>query len=182
MFSEIELCDLAQKIPKEKIQELFHNSDASAEMDCTFLGFEDSYRKALEYAPENMVIIDLGCAYATQSWYFKDHVKYIGVDYGTCYDEHPTYEDKLRCVLQTNNSEFYFESIQYFIKNTLPTLALDLNNVFAVCSAVPDTKARQLIRETFPNYLDWYPGESMHIQMNNQLIQTIAEDIEQEIV
>ena len=171
---ENEACDLYKKIPREKLDELFENSGCSADMDFTFLGFEDTYQKVLELAPESMTILDLGCAYATQSWYFKDHAKYIGVDIGPYYGAKggiETYEDKIKCVLRTDKSEFYFESIQKFIKDTLPTLGLDLDNVFAVCSAVPDENARVLVRDTFPNYLDWYPGERTNISVKGKIME-----------
>lgn len=165
-------CDLFTKIPKEELSRLFEESDAGAELDFSYLGFENIYQKVLEIAPKDMIILDLGCAYATQSWYFRDYAAYIGIDLGNAYDN-PTYEDNLKGVIQTENSRFFFEPIQSFISNTLPILHLDLNNVFAVCSAVPDREARQMVKNTFPNYLDWYPGEEMTINMikNNSKVQ-----------
>ena len=163
-------CDLFTKIPREELNRLFEESYAGAELDFSYLGFEEIYQKVLEVAPPGMVILDLGCAYATQSWYFRDHKEYIGVDYGACMKKNPTYEDNLKCVIHTENSRYFFEPIQTFIKETLPTLGLDLNNVFAVCSAVPDKEARQLMKDTFLHYLDWYPGEEMQIVWNNEIV------------
>lgn len=171
MIFKEEACDLFKQIPKEKLKKLFKESDASAEIDYTFLGFEESYQKVKKLTTEDMIILDLGCAYATQSWYFKDYAAYIGVDIGTFMDSQSLpYEENLKGVLQTDNSTFYFETIQSFIKETLPTLNLDLNKVFAVCSAVPDKEARKMMKNIFPNYLDWYPGEEMKIIMNGQRI------------
>ena len=161
-------CDLFTKIPREELNRLFEESYANAELDFSFLAFEDIYQKVLEIAPKNKIILDLGCAYATQSWYFRDHKEYIGVDYGACMKENPTYEDNLKCVIHTENSRYFFESIQTFIKETLPTLGLNLNDVFAVCSAVPDKDARELVRETFPSYLDWYPKEEIKVVIDHE--------------
>lgn len=113
-------CDLFQKVPREKLEELFKNSDASAELDYDFLGFEDIYREVLGIVPKDCVVLDLGCSYTVQSWYFKDHAAYIGVDYGTSHKEKPTYKDNLAGVLQTCNSTFYFQSIQSFVRMCCP--------------------------------------------------------------
>ena len=103
-------CELYTMIPREKIEKIFRESEtAGAELDYTFLGFEKVYKAATLFVPKNKVIIDLGCGYAFQSWYFKDYRKYIGVDAGTACE----------CVLnilETGNSEFCHMSIQDFIQ------------------------------------------------------------------
>lgn len=122
---------------------------ASAELDFTFLGFEDIYKDVLNFAPKDKMIIDLGCGYAAQSYYFREHEKYIGVD--ACGNSDT--------VIHTENSEFYFMSIQDFIKDVLPVLGIDPKDVFAVCSYVPDKAARELVAGTFPYCRVYYPGE-----------------------
>lgn len=144
----METCELFRLIPREKLKYLFANSEASAELDCTFLGFEDIYKDVLKAVPTDKTIIDLGCAYATQSWYFRGHKKYIGVEICGNNDS----------VIHTENSEFYFVSIQHFIKELLPTLGLDLKDTFAICSYVSDAEARALVAETFPYCRVYYPG------------------------
>lgn len=141
-------CQLFKIIPKDLLDNLFENSNANAELDCSFLCFEDIYIKALEVTTRETIIIDLGCAYATQSWFFRDYKKYIGVE---CSGDEKT-------VIHIENSKFYFTTIQNFIKEVLPTLDINLNNVFAICSYVPDEEARQMIIDTFPYYLVYYPG------------------------
>lgn len=141
-------CDLFTLIPKKKLDYLFEHSDASLELDFTFLGFEDIYKDVLNFASKGKTIIDLGCGYAAQSYYFQDHRKYIGVD--ACGDNDS--------VIHTENSEFYFTSIQVFIKDVLPTLGIDPRDTFAVCSYVPDEAARRLVTETFPYCRVYYPG------------------------
>lgn len=145
-----EVCDLFKQIPKEKIVEIFKNSEtAGAELDYTFLGFEEIYRIVRDYVPKDRIILDLGCGYAFQSWYFKEYPKYIGVD--VLVTE--------RDVLHTENSEYYFMSIQNFLKEIYPDILPDKEKVFAVCSYMPDDEARKLIEETFPHCLIYYPGE-----------------------
>lgn len=149
MVEVMEVCELYKIIPKEKLDYLFQHSDAGAEMDCTYLGFEDVYKRVLEHVPKEYTILDLGCAYACQSWFFRDHAGYIGVD-GWGNDD---------SVIHTENSRFYFMTIQDFVRDVLPTLGVDLEKVFAVCSAVPDWNAQALVKETFSSCLVWYPGE-----------------------
>lgn len=142
-------CELFTLIPREKLDYLFEHSNASAALDFTFLGFEDIYKDVLNFAPKDKIIIDLGCGYAAQSYYFREHEKYIGVD--ACGNSDT--------VIHTENSEFYFMSIQAFIKDVFPALAIDPTDVFAVCSCVPDKAARELVAETFPYCRVYYPGE-----------------------
>lgn len=157
-----ESCELFKMIPQERIRQVFESSETvGAECDHTFLGFEKVYKAVTLFVPKSKIIIDLGCAYAFQSWYFRDYAKYIGVDYDT----------KENDVLKTENSEFYFMSIQKFIKEyvwedqygfreiRLPGMGPKrLEDVFAICSYVVDEKAQRLVRETFPNCLVYYPN------------------------
>lgn len=144
-------CELFKLIPKEKLDELFKNSDAGAELDYTFLGFEEVYKSVLSFVPKSKIIIDFGCAYATQSWYFRDYKKYIGIDNAS----------NEKSVIHTENSEYYFTSIQNFITNIFSTLNISKKDVFAICSYVPDEKARKMVRESFPNCLVYYPDSEI---------------------
>ena len=51
-----------------------------------------------------------------------------------------------------------------------------MDHVIAICSAVPDEEARELVKETFPNYIDWYPGHSMTINISKREIMEELED------
>jgi len=139
-------CELYQLIPRDKLNHLFEHSTAGAELDYTFLCFEEIYKSVTTFVPKSFTIIDLGCAYATQSWYFRDYKRYIGVDISGNDDS----------VIHTVNSTYYFMSIQEFVEN-LSSLELDLNMVYAICSYVPDEQARELVRNTFKNCLVYYP-------------------------
>ncbi len=143
-----EPCELFKLIPREKIEHIFKTSQtAGAELDYTFLGFEDVYKAVTLFVPKIKVIIDLGCGYAFQSWYFRDYKKYIGVDNGVC----------LADTLETENSEFYFTSIQNFVENVFQQLGYSTDEVFAICSYVPDINAREMVRNFFPYCLVYYP-------------------------
>lgn len=69
----IEHCELFNLIPKEKVDRVFQTSQTvGAECDISFLGFEEVYKAVTMFVPKSKIIIDCGCAYAFQSWYFKD--------------------------------------------------------------------------------------------------------------
>lgn len=141
-------CELFNLIPKEKIDQVFEESKtASAELDYAFLGFEDVYKAVTLFVPKSKVIIDLGCGYAFQSWYFRDYKRYIGVDIAT----------KNEDVLKIENSKFYHMSIQEFVREMYFLTGLRKDEVFAVCSYVPDDEAQEIVRRFFPYCLVYYP-------------------------
>ena len=143
---EHEPCELFKLIPHEKIDSVFRKSKtAGAEMDYEFLGFEDVYKAVTLFVQKSKIIIDFGCSYAFQSWYFRDYKKYIGVDAWT------------DAFLETENSRFFSMKIQDFIREVFPVLGCEKEEVFAVCSYVPDREARRMVRESFPYCLVYYP-------------------------
>lgn len=50
------------------------------DIDPSFLGFLGFYYSLAQVIPRGRVVYDLGCAYACQSWFFRDHAGYVGVD------------------------------------------------------------------------------------------------------
>ena len=154
MSTKFEPCELYKLIPKEKIDRIFEKSEtASAELDYEFLGFEEVYKAVTLFVPKDRIIIDFGCGYAFQSWYFKA-------------------EDVLN-ILETGNSEYYHMRIQDFIQNYVRKdrygfcdIKLEnmkwqsVENVFAVCSYIPNRDVQRLVRETFPHCLVYYPHRS----------------------
>ena len=139
--------DILNYIPKEEVERLFKKNYRMAGNCCEdFMGFTKVYKSLLPIIPKHFTIIDLGCCYAPQSYYFKDYKTYIGVD---------TLEEER---FGTENTIHYRMSIQEFIKMELPMLGLDLKQCFAICSYVPDDEATKLAREKFPNILVYYPS------------------------
>lgn len=136
-------------IPLEELNRVFDESDSiNAECDITFLCFDEAYQDVLSNTVPDTVIIDLGCGYAPQSYYFTEYEKYIGVDLPL----------RNNVKFKTDNSEFYLMSIQNFITNELPKLKLDLNHVVAICNYVPDKEAQQMVIDTFPRHYVYYPN------------------------
>lgn len=122
----------------EEIKKVF--SYKMCELEYDFLGFLDGYKRLQKSIPKDFTVIDLGCNQAVQAVYFKDHAGYIGVDSAI-----PT--DIRFNVLRGTSVQ---DTIQHFIEKTLPTLGLDLDKVFAICSYVPDEEAQKLVAKTFP--------------------------------
>lgn len=140
-------CELFKIIPKKEINRVFKESySIAAECDHSFLGFEDVYKAVSNFVPEDMIIVDLGCAYAAQAFYFLEYEKYIGVENGLFDDIH----------FETPNMVFYKESIQEFISK-LKERNINASKCFAICSYVPDKEAEKLVRNTFPKCLVYYP-------------------------
>ena len=111
----------------------------NTELGHDFLGFLDSYNSVK--IPEDFTVIDFGCNLAVQALYFENCQKYIGVDLIPTDHRFPQ-----------SNAQYYQDSIQNFIKNTLPKLiedGLDFNKTFAFCSCVPDAEAEQMVANTF---------------------------------
>lgn len=140
------LRNLKLLIPLDEAQKILSQKDC--EYDFQFMGFIDVYESLSRIVPKRAIIIDFGCYLAAQSYFFKNHAAYIGVD-----TEHMTR-------FQPKNATHYVGTIQEYIENELPELLKDtrIERIFAICSYVPDDEARELVRKTFPNVLCYYPG------------------------
>lgn len=152
-------------IPKEEMNRVFKESySAAAEIGPDFMCFDEPYQQAACVANKDSIILDLGCAYAPQAYYFTDCKQYIGVDMPMVRPEHPLNYPNIKpeTRFHPDNARFYIMTIQQFIQTVLPELKLDMNHVIAVCSAVPDTQARQLVIDTFPIHYVSYPGQKTY--------------------
>lgn len=139
-------CDFVKsKIGEKEIGRLC--SYDKSEYAADFLGFLPVYKSVTAFVPKDKIIIDLGSNQAAQGIYFWNYNSYITVDNSV-----PA-EWRLRVI----NGIHFENTIQEFIQDVLPALEVDLNEVFAVCSYVPDSEARELVRKTFPNCLVYYP-------------------------
>lgn len=139
------LYELKQIIPKEE-QELVLNQEG-CEYDFEFWGFLNIYKPISEIIPERMTVVDFGCYLAPQSYLFKNHKKYIGVDFVNLKRFTP------------KNAQHYVCAIQDFISQKLyEVYEKDNGKIFAICSYVPDFDAVKLVKETFPNCFCYYPS------------------------
>lgn len=141
--------ELLSVIPNDQLEEVF--SGEFCDIDAEFMGFTEQYKALSTIIPKHFTIIDMGCAFAAQSYYFDEHKAYIGVD---------IFDDVKR--FSTNNTTLIVSSIQEFIKNRLPSMGLDLETTFAICNYMPDFEAARMVRETFPNVFVFYPSGVGH--------------------
>lgn len=111
------------------------------ELDPSFLGFLHTY--ATVDVPKDFTVIDFGCNQAVQACYFKDCQRYIGID-----NDVP-----INARFRQHNAEYYYKSIQAFMETDFLRLVfkegLDLQKVFAICSYVPDDKAKEIVANNF---------------------------------
>ena len=107
--------------------------------------------KKIEQLPKHLTIIDLGCNNATQSIYYEDFARYIGVD--SCIPSKYRYH--------TANSLHYDMTLETFIEKELPSLVeneiINLDNTLAISYLVP-SKNLELISKNFKYCQIFYPG------------------------
>lgn len=141
------LAEIKAKIPADEYEKIM--SQYMCEYEHDFLGFLEVYKAASLFVPKHRIIIDFGCYLSAQAYFFSDYRKYIGVDVVELKRFSP------------KNAEHYTSTIQDFIWDH-PELAND-DNVFAICSYVPDFAAQELVRKTYKNCLVYYPCGKMGI-------------------
>lgn len=129
-------------IPEEQIDRVFGQD--LRDIDYSFIGFMDVYQFLSKIIAKHWKIIDLGCAYAPQSFFFKNHLTYIGVDISKNIER-----------FYTDRTVFFEQSIQDYIKGF--DSSVDLENTFAICNYVPDREAREMVKDFFPNNYVYYP-------------------------
>jgi hypothetical protein len=110
------------------------------------LGFTDIYKHLAKIIPKGRIVVELVCAYATQSIYFTKHKKYIGIDISEC----PK--------VKTQNSEYFIMSINEWIDKELSKYKKE--ELFAICSYVPPWHHdnEKLVRENFKHLFIFYPS------------------------
>lgn len=135
--------ELFKLFPAEQIEAVF--SQPEVDIDSSFLGFVDVYRNLSRIIPEHFTVIDLGCAYNPQCFFFAGHKEYVAVDV----------EQKVR--FMSPNCTFYQKTISAFISEDLKRF--DLSETFAICSYVPPWYGHdsKVVRETFRNLFVYYP-------------------------
>ena len=137
-------CKLLNIIPATELDRVLNSELCDIGTD--FLGFVDTYFRLADIIPLEYTVIDLGCAYNPQSYFFKDHARYIAVDNSDCEKFKP------------ENCELVNQSIYDFINDRLIDFNLDTS--FAICNFVPPWgHDNQLLTRThFKNCYCYYPS------------------------
>lgn len=131
---------LDNECPKQ-VERVF-NQDM-CDIDSQFLGFTEAYEALSKLIPTHWTVIDIGCAYGAQAWYFRNHALYIGVD-------------------PFLNETFKFKNTVHWKKTIVQTcravIGFNLKEFFCILNYVPcSEKEAALIRKTFPNLYCYYP-------------------------
>ena len=115
------------------------------DIDSSFLGFVDTYYHLSKIIHKDWVVVDLGCAYAPQGYYFRNHTEYIGVN------------PEIRERFTFKNTKHLDMTIQEFMKEYKDKL--NFNKTFAIMNYVPpwhDLDYKE-VRSFFPNLYCFYP-------------------------
>lgn len=135
--------ELLKILPKEQSEKVFNQPNC--EIEPIFIGFTDIYKALSTIIPKHFTVIDLGCCYNPQCYYFIEHKEYIAVDISDCIK------------WEAPNCRIFTMSIEEFIKTHLRDFFLE--ETFAICSYVPEWGADngKLVREAFKNVFVYYP-------------------------
>jgi len=95
------------------------------DIDGEFLGFVDTYYYLSQIIPKDWTVIDFGCAYNPQAYYFRQHKKFIAVDFG------------LKERFKFKNTKLIDNSIAEYLK-TKP----EKHKVFAICNNIPSSETK----------------------------------------
>lgn len=140
------LFEILQKECPDQIDAVF-NQDM-CEIDPSFLGFTEAYEALAKLIPKHWAVIDVGCGYGAQSYYFRDHKLYLGttLERTTCF--------------RFSNSVYWAMTIPEICRSVM---GCELKEYFCIMNYVPCTiKQAKLVRETFPNLYCFYPhGEKI---------------------
>lgn len=139
---------LLSLLPSKQKQEVFDQKNC--DIDGSFMGFVEIYYHLSKIIPLHWTIIDFGCAYAPQCFYFDKHKKYIGVDMSDCVKFHAR-----------NTKHYTMESLEFVDKYMSK---IDVNNTFAICSYVPPwgkVATDLVVKRNFRNCFVFYPSTNM---------------------
>jgi len=146
--------ELLEIIPFGQQDQVFNQDEC--DIDYQFLGFTDIYKYLSMIIPKHFTVVDFGCAYNAQSFYFTDHKVFIAVDVSDC--------KKFRA----NNCLVYQKTIESFISVHIGEF--DLDETFAICSYIPPWGAdnMKLVREAFKNVFTYYPHGGIEHMMGKR--------------
>ena len=153
-FEEINLY-LFSLLPEKQINDVFNKNDI-CDIDSSFLGFVDTYYYLSKLIPKHFTVIDFGCAYNPQCYFFLEHYHYIAVDPFRLFR------------FKSNNCDIYEGRIKDFIISNIFT-NLNIEQTFAICNYVPSNEVK-MVREQFKNLFTFYPngGKDIIIPRNKK--------------
>ena len=140
---------IGKAYPKE-LKRVWARIEDHGDVDPTFVGFIDKYRHLYNIIPRNRVIVEIGCAYAFQDYYFRNHRFYVGIDPTPKEDRFQT-PNSIHHELLVQSSA-YLMGLNYGVNCTEP--------LFAICSYCPDNRAAKAMKEAFRDCFSFYPQQT----------------------
>jgi len=144
------LIKLFKKIPRNDKKRVF--SQPMSDISCEFIGFLEPYWCLSKLIPKDWVVIDFGCSYNSQCYFFDKHKAYHAVEpidtNGQCTE-----------LFHAENTIIHRCTTGEFLKNIFPTLNVDINKCFAIVNNVPNwygEDSMKLVRDTFKNCYTFY--------------------------
>lgn len=139
---------LLSLIPQEEQDRVFNQR--YADITPEFLGFVETYYYLSKLIPQHWTVVDLGCGYNPQSYFFTNHAHYIAVDIGYI-------EGELTEMFKPPNCGIYRLTVKEFLFHYLNQL--DTKTTFAICNYVPSWYGDngKITREYFENVYVFYP-------------------------
>lgn len=139
---------LIDRIPTEDWNRVLASA-AAAEIDETSLTCLN-YEPLATLIPKHWTVIDFGCAYNAQSYWFQEHDRLISVDLPFPESPNITFER-----FHPSWCELYEMSIKEWIERYFHTI--DTQNTFAICGYVPSREVVE-VRMKFANLFVYYPS------------------------
>lgn len=141
--------DLLTILPKNQIKRVFHQD--ICDIDPEFLGFLHIYKALSEIIPKHWAIIDLGCAYNPQCFYFTEHKRYIAVDN----DEVEKFKAPNCIIYEISIKDF----VLYDLNDLFLQYDLNLKETFVILNYVPlKEEDHLLVKAIFKNLYVYYPS------------------------
>ncbi len=131
-------------LPPEQVKRVL--SQPNCDIEPIFMGFTDIYKHLSKIIPLHFTVIDFGCSYAPQCFYFTKHKLYIGVSIGK------------QKRFKAKNTIHDYMSIREWICENGDWIHNNVKETFAICSYVPAPFDEiKLLRNTFENLFVYYP-------------------------
>lgn len=140
--------ELYGMLPKDQIERVM-TGEVLYDIAPDFLGFVSTYKMLSKLIPEHFTVVDLGCGYNAQSFFFLNHKKYIAVDYGT---------DN---IFMSPNCTFFNMPIDEYVEEFADKL--DIAETFAICNYVPSGWSKAISK--FKNIYTYYPHGSLKLKI-----------------
>lgn len=144
--------DLSKKLYKDWVQ---HDPKMTQEIlsqdQCDigpeFMCFAEIYASLARLIPIEWTVIDFGCAFAPQCWYFRKHNRYIGIDPGPMKR------------FQVDNSSIFIGTIRQALSDTIWIEPINWDRTFGIMSYVPAKEYDYfLVKNHLKNMFVYYPS------------------------